>query len=85
MKTVAGNNWGQSKEMLTINYKALARSTLEYAIPVWSPIIPSTSWAKLQIVQNQELRVITGCLQMTPIVHLHRKSKILPLRNMEKC
>ena len=80
MKTVAGNNWGQNKEMLTITYKALARSTLEYAIPVWSPIIPSTSWAKLQIVQNQALRVITGCLQMTPIVHLHRETKILPLK-----
>ena len=80
MKTVAGNTWGQSKEMLSITYKALARSTLEYAIPVWSPIISSTCWTKLQTVQNQALRVITGCLQMTPIVHLHRETKILPLK-----
>jgi hypothetical protein len=80
MKTVAGNNWGQNKEMLTITYKSLARSTLEYAVPIWSPIISSTSWTKLQTVQNQALRVITGCLQMTPIVHLHRETKILPLK-----
>ena len=80
MKCVAGNNWGQSKETLSMTYKALARSTLEYAIPVWSPIISETCWSKLQVVQNQALRVITGCMQITPIVHLHRETKILPLR-----
>ena len=80
MKAVAGSTWGQDKETLVLTYKALGRSILEYAVPIWSPIIPKSSWDKIQVVQNQALRVATGCLAMTPIEHLHRETKVLPVR-----
>mgnify|MGYP007048355338 CR=1 FL=1 len=80
MKAISGTTWGQDKEVLTQTYKAIGRSLLEYGVPIWSPIISPSCWDKLQIVQNQALRVITGCLLMSPIEHLHRETKILPLK-----
>ena len=80
LKAVAGTDWGQSKELLITTYKAIGRSILEYAVPIWSPIISTTSWKRLQSVQNQALRVATGCLAMAPIEHLHRETKVLPLK-----
>ena len=80
LKSLAGSAWGQDKETLIITYKAVARSTLEYGTPIWSPIISDTNWSRLQSVQNQGLRVATGCLLMTSQEHLHQECKMLPVR-----
>ena len=80
IKTLAGTTWGQDKDTLIMTYKATCRSVLEYAAPVWTPIISNTSWEKLQNIQNQALRVATGCLKMSAVDHLHRETKVLPLR-----
>ena len=80
LKALAGSNWGQDKECLLMTYKAVARSTLEYACPVWSPMISDTNWSHLQTVQNQALRTATGCLAMSNVDHLHQESQVLPLR-----
>lgn len=80
IKTLAGTSWGQDKDTLKLTYKLTCRSVLEYAAPVWTPIISNTSWEKLQNIQNQALRVATGCLKMSSINHLHRETKVLPLR-----
>ena len=61
LKAQAGTSWGQDRETITITYKSVVRSTLEYAAPTWAPIISATSWEDLQVVQNQALRVATGC------------------------
>ena len=81
LKALAGSTWGQDKETLIIMYKSICRSKLEYATPVWSPIISESSWEKLQRVQNQAMRVSTGCLAMTAPDHLHQENKVLPLRD----
>jgi hypothetical protein len=81
MKCLAGSSWGQDTETLAITYKSICRSVLEYAAPIWSPIISDTSWLKLQTTQNQALRVITGNLGMASTQHLHREAKILPLKD----
>ena len=60
MKHLAGSTWGQDLETLALTYKSICRSVMEYAAPIWSPIISKASWTKLQTVQNQALRVITG-------------------------
>jgi hypothetical protein len=70
-KALARSSWGQDKETLTITYKLVVHSTLEYAGPFWTPIISKISWADLQKVQNQALRVATGCYLKTQIDHLH--------------
>ena len=81
MKCLAGSSWGQDTETLAITYKSICRSVLEYAAPIWSPIISDTSWLKLQTTPNQALRVITGNLGMASKQHLHREAKILPLKD----
>ena len=63
-----------------MTYKALGRSGLEYAAPIWSPIISPASYKKLQIALNQATRFISGNLKMAPIEHLHRETKILPIK-----
>ena len=72
--------WGQEKETLTLTYKSICRSTLEYGSPVWGPAISETSWDKLQRIQNQALRISSGCHMMSDIDHLHQETKVLPLR-----
>lgn len=80
MKALAGSSWGHEKETLTLTYKSICRSTLEYGLPVWGPAISETSWDKLQTVQNQALRIATGCHLMSNIDHLHQETKVLPLK-----
>ncbi len=81
MKSLAGATWGQDQETLSMTYKAIVRSVLEYAAPIWSPIISDTSWQKLQTIQNQALKVITGNLAMASEEHIHREAKILPIKD----
>ena len=80
LKSLAGSTWGQNKETIINTYKATGRSTLEYAAPIWSPLISDTNWQRLQSCQNQALRAATGCLAMTGTDHLHKECKILPVR-----
>ena len=80
LKALAGSSWGQDMETLTITFKSVVRSTLEYATPVWNPIISESRWEDLQRVQNQALRVATGCYLKSDIDHLHVETKVLPLR-----
>ena len=80
IKAISGAAWGQDKDTLLTTYKAICRSTLEYAAPIWAPAISESNWTRLQSVQNQALRTATGCLAMTSIDHLHQESKVLPVK-----
>lgn len=81
MKCLAGSDWGQDKETLILTYKSIGRSVLEYGNPIWSPAISPTNWRKLQVVQNDALRIATGCLKMTSASHLHQETKVPPIKN----
>ena len=80
LKALAGTSWGQDKETLTMTYKAIGRSVLNYASPTWSPFLSNTSYTKLQRAQNTALRSITGCCLKSAIHHLHQETGILPVR-----
>ena len=80
LKALAGSTWGQDKETLTLTYKSICRSTLEYGSPVWGPAISKTNWGKLQNVQNQALRIASGCHLMSDIDHPHQETKVLPIK-----
>ena len=80
LKSLAGTTWGQDKETIIITYKATIRSILEYGTQVWSPIISDTCWERMQAVQNTALRIATGCFMMSSIPHLHRETKVMPIR-----
>ena len=81
MKALSGTTWGQQAETLTMTYKLLVRSILNYAAPVWFPNAASSNILKLQRIQNSALRVATGCTKRTPIDHLHEETKVLPIKD----
>ena len=66
-------------ETLITTYKTLLFPIIEYAKNISSPIISSTSFNKLQEIQNAALRTITGCTLNTQ--HFTSETKILPLQN----
>ena len=55
LKAFAGTSWGQQKETLLMTYKAVGRSIINYAAPVWSPNLHDTNYRKIQYTQNEAL------------------------------
>ena len=80
LKALAGTDWGQDQETIINTYKATTRSVLEYGSPIWAPHIKPSLWEPLQSVQNTALRIATGSYNMAAPDHLHRETKVLPLR-----
>ena len=81
LKHLSASNWGQQVETMTITYKLLIRSILHYAAPVWFPNAAPSNIEKLQRIQNQALRIATGCIKRTPIDHLHEETKVLLIKD----
>jgi hypothetical protein len=79
MKTLQGTSWGLDKETLLITYKCLVRPIMEFGAPIFRPNLSDTNIRKLQVIQNNALRVVTGCHKMAPIQHLHTETKVLPI------
>ena len=80
LKALAGTSWGQQKETLILTYQALGRSVIDYAAPVWAPVINDSTWKYLQTAQNEALRIATGCHKMSHTDHLHVETKLLPVK-----
>ena len=80
LKKLAGATWGCSKETLTTSHKAMGRSVLNYAAPIWSPNLSKTNWRNLQVTQNVALRIATGNTRMAPINHMNAETKILHVK-----
>jgi len=81
LKSLAGSTWGQQRETIIVTYKALIKSIITYAAPIWFPNASPSSVAKLQIIQNAALRIATGCHKMAFSSHLHSQTEILPVAN----
>ena len=80
LKALAGTSWGQQKETLLITYKAVGRSIINYAAPVWSPNLHDTNYRIIQYTQNEALRIPTGCHKMSSIDHLHTEAEMLKVK-----
>ena len=65
---------GQQKETLLMTYKAVARSIANYTALVWST---NASMERIQVAQNEVLRISTGAHKMSNIDHLHCEAQML--------
>ena len=79
LKALAGTIWGQWKETILMTYKAIGRSVANGA-PVWSTNASATSIGKIQITQNEALRIATGSHKMSSIDHLHNETEMLTVK-----
>ncbi|KAL1446099.1 hypothetical protein WDU94_005492 [Cyamophila willieti] len=80
IKILGGTSWGKDKETIVTAYKALGRSIINYAAPIWSPQLAQSHWKSLQTTQNAALRTATGCHLIAQEDHLHNECKVLPVR-----
>ena len=67
-------------ETLLMTYKAVGRSIINYAAPVWSPNLHDTNYRKIKYTQNEALRIATGCHKMSSVDHLHTEAEMLKVR-----
>ena len=74
-KAFAGTSWGQRKQTLLMTYKAVRRSIINYAAPVWSTNLCDTNYRNIHYTQNEALRFATACHKMSSVDHLHVKAK----------
>ena len=77
LKAVAGSSWGYETETLLNTYNSLIRPILNYAAPIWYPAAAPSNIQKLQVIQNQALRICLGCHKKSSSSHLHSEAKIL--------
>ena len=71
---------GTTEGNTTDTYKAVGRSIINYAAPVWSPNLHDTNYRKIKYTQNDALRITTGCHKMSSINHLHTEAEMLKVR-----
>ena len=81
LKALAGTNWGQQNETLLLTYKTLIRSIASYTAPFWSTDASDTCFEKIQRIQNEALRIITGSHKMSCIDHIHSETKKLLVKD----
>ena len=84
MKCMAGKEWGQSWETQRNLYLSYVRTTLEYASPSWYPWLSETKKRKLERVQNEALRSISGLTKTCPEDFLRVEANIEPLAKRMK-
>ena len=80
LKALDGTSRGQQKETLLMTYKAIGRSIINYAAPVWSTNRRGTNHRNIQYTQNEALRISIGCHKMSSVDHLHVEENVLIVR-----
>ena len=63
-----------------MTYKAVGRSIINNAAPVWSTNLRDTNYRNIQYTQNEALRNATGCHKMSSVDHIHISAKMLKVR-----
>lgn len=78
LKKIGGTRFGAHRTTLLQLYNSLIRSKLDYGSSVYISASQSVL-QKLDIIQNQALRISTGALRSSPISSLHADANQLPL------
>ena len=79
MASIASSTWGSSACDLRSLYVAYIRSKLLYCSQVWFHFLSDALKKKLEVLERNVLRVITGCLRCTRVEDLHKEANVIPL------
>ena len=75
MRRLVGSGWGAGAKTVCIATLSLVYSKAEYCAPVWCC---NAHTRLIDSVLNDALRIVTGCLRLTPTDHLPILSGIQP-------
>ena len=78
MKAVSATKWGADRQSLLMINQALVRSRATYGSPALVSM-SKTNYRKMETIQNEGLRVASGCLRSTYIPALQAETNIIPL------
>jgi ribonuclease HI len=79
LRALAGTNWGCNFASLRGLYMAHIRAGLEYAGGAWLQSLGPSGMDKLERVQREAARTITGCTRSTPIGALLQEAHLVPI------
>ena len=82
-KALADTSWGQKTTTLLMTHRAVGRSIINYAAPVWNTNLRDTNYRNIQYTQNEALRISTGCHKMSSVDHLHAEENVLKIQNTQ--
>ena len=75
-----GQKHRKKEETLLKTYKAIGKSIINYAAPVWSTNLCDTNYRNIQYTQNEAMRISTGCHKMSSVDHLHAEANMLKVK-----
>lgn len=78
MRAVSSNRWGASRNLLRRVYICYIRSKIEYGSIVYNDFSDTTQH-KLNVIQNNALRIMLGARKTSPILSLEVEAHIVPL------
>ena len=81
LKSIAGKNWGADSTILRNTYLALIRSKMDYGSFIYGCARPLR---KLDVVNNEAARIISGAFRSSPIHSLLAEANLLPLEIRRK-
>jgi ribonuclease HI len=80
LRRLAGRSWGCCARDLRAVYLAYIRSVADYCGACYLPAASESTVRRLEVLQRQAARVITGCVASTPVGALEREANLMPLR-----
>ena len=78
MKAVSHHQWGADKKFLTMMYESSVLSNINFGVELYGTAA-ETDLKALEIIQNDCLRIITGCRRTSPFNSLEVETNIPPL------
>lgn len=85
LKRLTATTWGATQDVLTTTYRTYIRPTMEYGGEVTN-LASNQNLKKLDIIQNNNLRLITGGAKSTPISAMEIQTGLEPLEvRRDKC
>ena len=79
LRCLAGSDWGWKKGLLRSTYTAMVKSVLMYATSAWGPWLSQTQWTKIESVQREAARIITGQYKSTPVESLMEEAGLVEI------